>query len=259
MDQFTASSTGPAVSTAGLTKRFGNLTAVDALSITIGYGEIFAFLGPNGAGKTTSVKLLTGLLRPDAGTALVAGFDIAREPRKAKARIGLVTDQPFVYPHLTGFEFMRLAGDLYGVPGDEQRRKIPELLAMFELEQWAGDPVEAYSHGMKQKLVLASVLLHRPSVLFLDEPLVGLDPKSARLVKDIFARLAKRGTAIFMCTHVLEIAEKLAHRVGIIHHGKIIAEATVDQLRSQAAHRNLEEVFLELTGGTEYAELLKYL
>jgi ABC-2 type transport system ATP-binding protein len=254
-----SSSSVPAIKVAGLTKRFGALTAVDSLDFEIHPGEIFAFLGPNGAGKTTTVKLLSGLLRPDEGTALIAGFDMAKAPQQAKARAGMVPEQPFVYPYLTGFEFMRLAGDLYGIAADQQRKKIPELLEMFELQGWAGDQVEAYSHGMKQKLVLASVLLHRPEVLFLDEPLVGLDPKSARLVKDIFARLAERGTAIFMCTHVLEIAEKLAHRVGIIHRGKIIAEATVEELKKNTAHRNLEDIFLELTGGAEYAEQLKYL
>jgi ABC-2 type transport system ATP-binding protein len=248
------------IETNNLTKRFGSVTAVDDLNLQIPAGEIFAFLGPNGAGKTTTVKLLTGLLRPSGGSARVAGFDIHTEPMRAKQALGLVSDQPFAYPNLTGFEFMRLVGDIYRVPLAEQEEKIPELLAMFELKDWSAELIESYSHGMKQKLVLASVLLHKPQVLILDEPLVGLDPKSARLVKDIFMTLAGRGVTIFMCTHVLEIAERLAHRVGIIHRGRLIAMETVAQLKEKAqSAANLEDVFLQLTGGTEYMELLKYL
>ena len=236
------------------------MSAVDGLNLEISPGEIFAFLGPNGAGKTTTVKMLTGLLRPTSGTALIAGFDIAANGQEAKKLIGLVPEQPYAYSHLTGVEFMRLVGDLYKVDVGEQNEKIPELLEMFELKSWACDLIESYSHGMKQKLVLASVLLHRPGILFLDEPLVGLDPKSARLVKEIFGRLAERGVTIFMCTHVLEIAEKLAHRVGIIEQGKLIALETVDELKRKASCAgNLEDVYLQLTGGTEYAELLKFL
>lgn len=248
------------IRTTGLTKQYGTLTAVDAVNLEITAGEIFAFLGPNGAGKTTTVKLLTGLLRPTSGSAVIAGFDIQKEPGAAKSCIGLVADQPFVYPYLTGFEFMRFVGDLFAVDIAEQKEKIPELLEMFELSKWSGELIESYSHGMKQKLVLASVLLHRPRVLFLDEPLVGLDPKSARLVKEIFGMLAGRGVTIFMCTHVLEIAERLAHRVGIIEQGKIIALESVSELKKNAkSNGNLEDVFLELTGGAEYSELLRYL
>lgn len=249
-----------AIRITGLTKKFGELAAVDGLGLEIKYGEIFAFLGPNGAGKTTTVKLLTGLLRPTSGSAEVAGFDVQKDPIAAKRAAGLVSDEPFVYPHLTGFEYMRFVGDIYGVPAAEQKERIPELLEMFELRDWSGELVESYSHGMKQKLVIAGVLLHEPKVLVLDEPLVGLDPKSARLVKDILLKLSERGTAVFMCTHVLEIAEKLAHRVGIIQRGKLIALETVEGLRRKAAARgNLEDIFLELTGGAEYAEMLKLL
>lgn len=252
--------TDTAIKTIGLTKRFGDLAAVDSLELDIKFGEIFAFLGPNGAGKTTTVKLLTGLIRPTAGAAFVAGHDIQKNPIEAKRLFGLVSDQPFVYQQLSGFEFMRFVGDIYRVPVKDQKTRIPELLEMFELNEWSGELVESYSHGMKQKLVLASVLLHDPKVLFLDEPLVGLDPKSARLVKDILLKLSERGTAIFMCTHVLEIAEKLAHRVGIIQKGKLVALETVDELKKKARARgNLEDTFLELTGGAEYSELLKLL
>jgi ABC-2 type transport system ATP-binding protein len=250
----------PAIKTAGLTKKFGGLTAVENLELEIKFGEIFAFLGPNGAGKTTTVKLLTGLLRPTSGSAAVGGFDIQKNPIEAKRAAGLVSDEPFVYQYLSGFEFMRFVGDIYGVPAAEQKERIPELLEMFELRNWSGELVETYSHGMKQKLVIASVLLHEPKVLILDEPLVGLDPKSARLVKDILMKLSERGVAVFMCTHVLEIAEKLAHRVAIIQRGKLIALETVEELRARARTQgNLEDIFLELTGGTEYAEMLKLL
>jgi ABC-2 type transport system ATP-binding protein len=249
-----------AIKTTGLTKKFGALTAVDNLDIEIGFGEIFAFLGPNGAGKTTTVKLLTGLLRPTSGSASIAGFDIQKNPLEAKQAIGLVSDEPFVYQYLTGFEFMRFVGDIYAVPVGEQRARIPELLEMFELKDWSGELIETYSHGMKQKLVIASVLLHNPKVLVLDEPLVGLDPKSARLVKDILLKLSERGVAVFMCTHILEIAEKLATRVAIIQRGKLIALESVEELKKRAhGHGNLEDNFLELTGGAEYSELLKFL
>ena len=249
-----------AIKTERLTKKYGGLTAVDSLSFEIAKGEIFAFLGPNGAGKTTTVKLMSGLLIPSSGTAYINGFDILKEPIKAKQSLGYVSDQPFVYPQLTGFEFMRFVGDIYSVEPDYQKAKIPELLEMFELSKWADETTEAYSHGMRQKLVLASVLLHRPSVLFLDEPLVGLDPKSARLVKEAFNELSSRGVTIFMCTHVLEIAEKLASRAGIIHKGKLIALEDMGSLKQKIkSGGNLEDVFLEITGGTQYADLLKYL
>jgi ABC-2 type transport system ATP-binding protein len=250
----------PAIEVQGLTKTFGALTAVNGLNLSIPPGEIFAFLGPNGAGKTTTVKLMGGVLRPTSGSVTIAGFDVAKEPMQAKQVCGFVAEQPFIYPQLTGFEFMRFVGDLYKVPAEEQEKKIPELLSMFELSEWSGSLIESYSHGMKQKLVLASTLLHKPQVLFLDEPLVGLDPKSARLVKDIFQELAHRGVAIFMCTHVLEIAERLAHRVGIINKGTLIALETVEDMKKKVrSGNNLEDVFLELTGGTEYADLLRYL
>ncbi|HBU70169.1 MAG TPA: ABC transporter [Elusimicrobia bacterium] len=243
-----------------LTRKFGSLTAVDNLNIEIPPGEIFAFLGPNGAGKTTTVKLFTGILQPTAGSAVIGNFDLRKNPIEAKSITGFVSDQPYVYPHLTGFEFMRLVGDIYKVGIDEQKQRIPELLSMFELSPWAGEMIEAYSHGMKQKLVLASVLLHQPKVIFLDEPLVGLDPKSAKMVKEIITRLSAKGVAVFMCTHVLEIAERLAHRIGIIQNGRIIALGTVEELKKRARQEGtLEELFLHLTGGSRYSELLELL
>ena len=253
-----------------LTKRFGDLAAVSDLTFTVRAGEIFGFLGPNGAGKTTTVKMLSGLLLPSSGTARIAGFDVVREPLEAKRRLGLIPDEPFVYPKLTGAEFLRLLGDLHGIETDLQRKKIPELLEMFELSAWGGELVEAYSHGMRQKLVLAGILLHDPKALMLDEPLVGLDPKSARMAKVIFRALAARGCAVFMCTHVLDIAEKLCDRIGIMIEGKLLALGTMEELRAQARRASpaagpeqdaapLEDVFLRLTGGAEYASLLRNL
>jgi ABC-2 type transport system ATP-binding protein len=248
------------IKTRGLLKRFQDVTAVDRLDLDVEPGEIFGFLGPNGAGKTTTVKLLTGLLRPTEGRAWVAGFDVQSQPREARRVMGLVPDQPYVYPQLTGKEFLRFVGDLYEVDLAHQKRKVPELLEMFELGGWGDELVETYSHGMRQKLVLAGVLLHRPRVLFLDEPMVGLDPKSARLVKDVFARLSADGVTIFMCTHVLEIAEKLCGRVGIVQRGRMELVGTPAELHRRAGTQgSLEDVFLHLTGGTEYKEMLKYL
>jgi len=248
------------IKTQNLCKRFQDIVAVDRLDLEIPAGEIFGFLGPNGAGKTTTVKLLTGLLRPTEGRLWVGGFDVSTHPLEAKRLMGLVPDQPYVYPQLTGQEFMRFVGEMYEVDFKYQLRKIPELLEMFELTDRANELVDSYSHGMRQKLVLASVLLHRPKVLFLDEPMVGLDPKSARLVKDIFRELSQRGVTIFMCTHVLEIAEKLCHRIGIVQNGRLTLVGTTQELAAKAnSQGNLEDVFLQLTGGTEYKEMLKYL
>ena len=254
------------VKTINLTKRFGHLNAVDKLNLDIPPGEIFGFLGPNGAGKTTTIRLLTGLLRPTSGQAIVGGFDIVKEPESAKKIIGLVPDQPFLYRKLTGGEFMNFVADLYGVPVEVKKRRIPELLSLFEINGWENVLIENYSHGMQRRLVMASVLLHNPKVIFLDEPLVGLDPKVARLVKRIFQELSQRKVTIFMSTHTLEIAEKLCHRIGIIQEGKLVALGTKAELRRKAegegelAERaGLEDIFLQLTGGPESEELLRYL
>jgi len=245
----------------GLGKRFGAHQAVVDLHLEVKPGEIFGFLGPNGAGKTTTVKMMTGLLKPTTGRVLVAGRDMAADPIAAKRAMGLVPDEPFVYPKLTGAEYLRFVGELYGVALPDMKKRVPELLEMFELAPWGGELLESYSHGMRQKLVLAGILLHDPKVLVLDEPMVGLDPKSGRLVKDIFLKLAERGTAIFMCTHVLEIAEKLCDRIGIMIGGRMIACGTLDELHGQSKKegRDLESIFLSLTGGAEYSTLLKYL
>ena len=248
------------IETSGLNKIFSDKHVLKGLDLAIPRGEIFAFLGPNGAGKTTTLKLLTGLMAPSSGTVNICGYDIAKNPIEVKKRIGVVLEQPFVYNHITGFEFMRFVGGIYNVNVNEQKKKIPELLEMFELLSHSNEVVQSYSHGMKQKLVIASVLLHNPQTIFLDEPLVGLDPKSARLVKEIFCVLSKRGVTVFMCTHVLEIAEKIAHRVGIIQNGRLIALEKVSVLKDRIKEKsNLEDVFLDLTNGTEYRDLLRFL
>ena len=249
-----------------LTKRFGHLYAVDNLNLEISAGEIFGFLGPNGAGKTTTIRILAGLIRPTSGRALVGGYDIQKEPEKAKKIIGLVPEHPFLYQKLTGGEFLSFVADLYEIPFETKKRRIAELLSLFEINKWENVLIENYSHGMQRRLVMASVLLHKPKVIFLDEPLVGLDPKAGRIVKRLFQELSQRKVTIFMSTHTVEIAEKLCQRIGIVQDGKLIAVGTNEELRRKAAgegemaeRAGLEDIFLKLTGGPEYEQLLKYL
>ncbi len=242
----------------GLTKRYGDLLAVDSLDLSVAPGEIFGFLGPNGAGKTTTIKMLTGLLRPTAGRALIGGYDIQEQPLAAKALIGYVPDTPFLYEKLTGREFLRFIARLYDLEAEPAGRRADELLRFFNLEDRADDLIQSYSHGMRQKLALTAALLHEPRAFFLDEPTVGLDPRSARQVKDLLRHLARQGTAIFMSTHILEIAERMCDRVGIIDHGRLIACGTMAELRA-GGDASLEDIFLQLTGGAEVAELARHL
>lgn len=234
-----------------LTKTFGSFKAVDGLTLRVAPGEIFGFLGPNGAGKTTTVKILSGIMRPTSGRVSVAGYDVALEPLAAKRAMAYIPDEPFVYPKLTGWEFMRFIGDLYSLPVSDQKKRIPELLETFELAAYSGELLESYSHGMKQKLLIASVLLRRPKAVLFDEPTVGLDPKSIRRFKGLLGDIAREGAAVFMCTHILDMAEKLCHTVGIIYRGRLIAKGTVDEVKKMTAGaagpRSLEDVFLELT------------
>jgi ABC-2 type transport system ATP-binding protein len=251
----------PIIQASGLTKRFGKLVAARDVTFNVGTGEVFGFLGPNGAGKTTTIRMLTGLVRPTGGSALIAGYDVVTEPREVKRRIGYVAEAPYLYPKLTGREFLAFIGGLYQVPGDVARQRAGRLLSLFELSEKADELAETYSHGMRQKLALAGALIHEPPVLFLDEPTSGLDPRSARLVKDLLVGLVARGHTVFLSTHVLEIAEQLCHRVGIIDRGHVIATGTLDELRRQAQREaySLEDVFLQLTGGNEERELAAYL
>ena len=248
----------PAVQAQHLRKVYGKLEAVADATFTLQPGEIVGFLGPNGAGKTTTIKLLTGLLEPTAGSATILGHDIQKEPIPAKASFGYVPDTPNLYGKLTGWEFLQFMSRLYRVPRDSAEHRARELLRLFQLSDAVSDLVEGYSHGMQQKIALAAALIHDPKVLFLDEPTVGLDPKSARLIKDILSQLRDRGAAIFFSTHILEIAERMCDRVMIINQGRIIASGTIAELRGGASG-SLEDIFLALTGGAEYAEIAEVL
>jgi ABC-2 type transport system ATP-binding protein len=236
-----------------LTKTYGTLTAVKSISLEVTPGEVFGFLGPNGAGKTTTIKMMAGLLQPTSGEVRINGFDVQKEPLKAKAITGFIPDRPYLYEKLTAGEFMQFVSKLYDMAGMEKR--IGELLGLFGLTEWSGELIENFSHGMKQRLVMASALLHDPKVLVVDEPMVGLDPRGARLVKDLFKDLAAKGVAIFMSTHTLEIVENMCSRVAIINHGEIIAEGSVEDLGRLARmpESHLEPIFLKLTGGDEAA------
>lgn len=250
----------PAVQAQNLRKVYGKLEAVADATFSLLPGEIVGFLGPNGAGKTTTIKLLTGLLEPTAGRAFILGHDIQKEPIPAKAAFGYVPDNPNLYGKLTGREFLKFMSRLYRVPQDRAEHRTSELLRLFQLSDAATDLLEGYSHGMQQKIGIAAALIHDPKVLFLDEPTVGLDPKSARLIKDILSQLRDRGTAIFFSTHILEIAERMCDRVMIINQGRIIASGTIAELRAGEHNAgSLEDIFLDLTGGAEYAAIAEVL
>jgi len=244
-----------------LVKRYGDKAAVNNVSLQVNGGEVFGFLGPNGAGKTTTIKVIVGLLQPTAGTVKVAGYDVQTQPLPAKAASGYVPDTPNLYAKLTGRELLRFVGDLYDLDRKQVAQRTEELLQMFDLTSAADDTVDSYSHGMQQKISLAAALMHDPKVLVLDEPTVGLDPKSARLIKDILRQMADRGAAIFLSTHILEIAERMCDRIGIINKGELIAVGTMDELRSlgKAGETSLEDIFLGLTGGAEEAEIAEIL
>jgi ABC-2 type transport system ATP-binding protein len=233
----------------GLTKSYGDLTALDSLSLDIPGGEFFAFLGPNGAGKTTTIKLLTGLLRPTRGTAYICGHNIEREYVKAKSLISYIPDFPFLYDKLTGREFLDFIVRLYPEHnGPAQDALRDELLCQFGLEAQQHHLIENYSHGMRQKIVFAAALLHGPRVMIIDEPMVGLDPHSARIVKDLLKARSREGVTIFLSTHTLSVAEELADRIGIIDRGRLIATGTVQELsKSAGIEGKLEDVFLRLT------------
>jgi ABC-2 type transport system ATP-binding protein len=232
-----------------LTKHYGKLAAVDSLNLDIPAGEIFGFLGPNGAGKTTTIKVMMGILRAGAGRVLLGGFDVEREPEKAKTITGYVPDRPFIYEKLTGGEFLKFVGALHHVEPAALERRTADLLETFDLVAWREELVEGYSHGMKQRLVLSAALLHEPKILIVDEPMVGIDPRGARKLKDLFLALAKSGVAVFLSTHSVGVAEELCGRVGIIDKGKLIACGTMAELRQLAkvGDGNLESAFLELT------------
>jgi ABC-2 type transport system ATP-binding protein len=233
-----------------LTKRYGTFTAVDGIDLFVPAGELFGFLGPNGAGKTTTLRMIAGILGPSSGTVRIAGVDVARDPLAAKAKLGFIPDRPFIYEKLTGAEFLRFVAGLYDQSGDEVEHRGRELLALFDLEEWRDELVESYSHGMRQKLIISSAFIHRPDVIVVDEPMVGLDPKAARILKDLFREYTRRGHTIMMSTHTLEVAETLCDRIGIIQNGRIRACGTMHELRASAESggEGLEQIFLRLTG-----------
>ena len=240
-----------------LTKRYGRFTAVDGISLTIPPGQLYGLLGPNGAGKTTTMRMIAGILQPTAGQIRIAGIDLRSDPIGAKSRLGFIPDRPFVYDKLTGAEFLRFVAGLYGQDGNGVNRRIDELLELFELLPWRDELTESYSHGMRQKLIISSALLHKPEVIVVDEPMVGLDPKSARLLKDLLRQFVNRGGTVLMSTHTLEIAEAMCDRIAIVQGGKVVAAGTMDELRAQTStgDASLEELFLKLTGGLSEWEL----
>ena len=243
------------ISLQGVSKHFGRKVAVNDLSLEVAAGEFFAVLGPNGAGKTTTIKMIAGLLRPTAGRIAVCGRDVQAEAIEAKRLISYVPDQPFLYDRLSGLEFMNFVAELYGVDGPERRREIDRLVELFAMKDYVREMTESYSHGMKQRVVLAATLLHRPKAILVDEPLVGLDPHTARLVKQIFREQARSGTSIFMSTHVLSVAEDFADRIGIMMEGRIVALGGIEDLRRQAgAGGKLEEIFFRITEGPSPGE-----
>ncbi len=243
-----------------LTKKYGDFTAVDHVNLEVRPGEILGFIGPNGAGKTTTIKMMAGILKPTEGTAQICGHDILHEPLEAKRTFGFIPDRPFLYERLTGEEFLGFTARLYNMDEDQAAGRRARLLELFELEQWKNELVSSYSHGMKQRLVMASALLHDPRVLIIDEPMVGLDPKAARMVKGIFREIADKGVSVFLSTHSLEVAEETCDRISIIMHGRILVTGTLEELadglRNEEAR--LEAIFLNLTGGvvTEVGDFL---
>jgi ABC-2 type transport system ATP-binding protein len=229
-----------------LTRIFGSLKAVDNLNLQVREGEFFCFLGPNGAGKTTTIKILAGLLRPTSGTALIAGHDITTDMVQAKRILGYIPDHPYVYEKLSGREFMRFVGGMYRLDGTDLDQRIEELTSLFGIAEYADQLIEDYSHGMRQKLIFSATFLHSPRIVIVDEPWVGLDPKSIRFVKDYLRAKTREGVSIFMSTHTLSIAEEIADRIGIIHKGRLIALGSVEEVKA-SEERNLEDIFLQLT------------
>lgn len=232
-----------------LTKKYADFLAVNNLNLTVNKGEIFGFIGPNGAGKTTTIKMMGGIMAPTSGTVKICGIDMSKDPEKAKQKIGFIPDRPYLYEKLTGMEFMRFTADLYSVKGNHFKEKAQDKLAMFSLSDWSDELIESYSHGMRQRLIMAAALMHEPEIIIVDEPMVGLDPRAIKMVRELFRKLADNGVTIFMSTHTLKIAEDICHRIGVINKGVMIASGTKDDLNHHAGatDADLEMVFLNLT------------
>jgi ABC-2 type transport system ATP-binding protein len=242
----------------GVSKRYGRFTAVQPLDLHVAQGELYGFLGPNGAGKTTTIRMVTGVLRPTDGRVFIGPHDMLKDPLSAKRHIGYIPDRPSLYEKLTGAEFLRFVSGLWGRAGAEAEKRAGELLELFELSAWSDTQIESYSHGMRQKLLIASALVHSPDVIIVDEPMVGLDPRAARMIKDLLRTFADQGGTVFLSTHTLEVAEALCDRIAILHQGAIRASGTMTELRAEAAAgaAGLEEVFLKLTGSENVREIV---
>ena len=240
----------PAVQLTDVYKRYSDVTAVDYLDLDVKRGEIFGLLGPNGSGKSTTLKMILGLVKPDSGYVNVLGINVEEDPVAVKRKVGYVPESPHVYEFLTGLEFLDFTGDVYGMKPEEKKKRIEEFLRALELEGREGDTISSYSEGMKQKVVIISAIMHRPELLLLDEPLSGLDPKSARIVKDLLRQLASQGVTAVMSTHILEIAQAMCDRIAIMYEGRLLALGTMEELRQRARmpDSGLEDIFLKLTG-----------
>ena len=247
-----------AIEITGLSKRFGSYQAVDRIDLMVKRGEIFGFLGPNGAGKTTTIKMLAGLLRPDAGRIMINGHDLSREPILCKQQTGYIPDRPYLYEKLTGMEFLRFMASLYQLPAAPFEERSHYYLELFDLLHWQHHLIESYSHGMRQKLIMTQALMLNLPLLIVDEPMVGLDPKSARLVKELFKRHAAAGGSIFLSTHSLEIAQELCDRIAIVIEGRLRVTGNLADLRQEAnlADSDLEDIFLQLTGAQELLSVI---
>jgi ABC-2 type transport system ATP-binding protein len=242
----------------GVTKRYGRFTAVNGIDLSVPRGKIFGFLGPNGAGKTTTIRMVSGVLLPSEGTIRIGGNDLTADPEGAKSRIGYIPDRPYLYEKLSGAEFLRFVSGLWGRDGKEAEARAARLMDLFNLSEWGNELIESYSHGMRQKLLISSALIHQPELIVVDEPMVGLDPRSARILKDLFRTYADNGGTVFLSSHTLEVVEVLCDVLAIIHQGNIIAQGSMDELRNQAdaGEAHLEEIFLKVTGGEEVADIV---
>lgn len=229
-----------------LTKDFGGKRAVDDLNLDVPKGELFCFLGPNGAGKTTTIKIMVGLMRPTSGVTTIGGINIQEDPRGAKKLIGYIPDMPYLYDRLTAAEFFEFTGEIYDVPANHIKQECLESFKLFGLMDYRSTLVKDLSHGLKQRLIYAATLLHKPKVLFIDEPLIGLDPYTIRLIKDLLRAYARSGMTIFLTTHILALAQDIADRIGIINHGKLVALGTMEKLKKENGGKDLEEVFLKI-------------
>ncbi len=249
----------------GVVKRYGGFEAVRGLDLEVERGQIFGFLGPNGAGKTTTIRMVAGVLQPTAGRITVGGDDLASAPELAKSRIGYIPDRPYLYEKLTGAEFLRFVAGLWGKNGDGTEERAGRFLELFHLSEWKDELIESYSHGMRQKLLITSALIHQPELVVVDEPMVGLDPRSARVLKDLLRAFVDGGGTVFLSTHTLEVAEAVCDRIAIIQSGTIIAQGTMAELRrdaragAEAGHAGLEDIFLKVTGGEEMVDVVRSL